>query len=734
MNPSLKRRRPSFHDSDELLNYRRARNNQRLKSRFESIFKRFGRDFSDVGDEIDLETGEIVVNNGHIVSMRDEHDIHGVGNDNDKLGDIRVSDNPSVGAGISKSSGLLSKSLPTLQTSEVAPELHDLSGHDQLHELDDLTIDPKWRVPFIPSLESRRLHEFSPESLLDGIENRSHRSQSPLGQSLWAPSGTSYAATFWARGRTSSLSNLDMKRIWTIEEEALLRHLKITTNLNSTEMQIHFRGRTSTAIRSHWKKMTLAGERVKVRERRNMGPKLHWTNDEEDLLHHMKTNTKLSLQEMAEKLPGRSIASIMRHWRVLSKIDTGRGQSVRQEIRSLLDERRTTSSEVPHPKSHRISPPAEVLSDNTAAQLSSEKEGPERQRPSSATGQKLHNLKTRSPIASRLPLEGLVSSTPRNPEILRVVIEGRPQNLEPTMLTSPTEKIHPSIETQSPGDSAEDLGQTRLLTTERSLRRSSSLIHHSNSVLPQTLTKISSSSTSRRSRLKKSNTKASRLIAILSADKHFLSRLSPDVLSSSPTNPVVGKLPVSTTATSNTDLQTLNRRKCLMRLNSRVPSSSPDLPPRDPDTFSSPKATLILSSSEAVHPVQQGQSLPHFKKKSRAPTTTTSKSTPNLRRDQLDGNVRIPPISQSAPRIEGPQDRAKLYPKKRRMMSVSFSSATVGSNLRDCSDDELSLPASRFSTASIPGAPQTKTSTSTPSRRCGLPGLKCERMVCLRCI
>lgn len=42
----------------------------KLKSAFESIFEKYGKDFTGVGDEIDLRTGEIVVNNGHIQSLK----------------------------------------------------------------------------------------------------------------------------------------------------------------------------------------------------------------------------------------------------------------------------------------------------------------------------------------------------------------------------------------------------------------------------------------------------------------------------------------------------------------------------------------------------------------------------------------------------------------------------------------------------------------------------------------
>ncbi|PGH03363.1 hypothetical protein GX51_04094 [Blastomyces parvus] len=52
----------------------RQANDMRLKSRFENIFEKYGKDFSSVGDEIDLATGNIVIDNGHIEKMRNEQD------------------------------------------------------------------------------------------------------------------------------------------------------------------------------------------------------------------------------------------------------------------------------------------------------------------------------------------------------------------------------------------------------------------------------------------------------------------------------------------------------------------------------------------------------------------------------------------------------------------------------------------------------------------------------------
>jgi len=61
-------------DPDADLQQRRARLDYKLKSTFEAIFEKYGQDFEGVGDEIDLETGEVVVNNGHLLEMLDERD------------------------------------------------------------------------------------------------------------------------------------------------------------------------------------------------------------------------------------------------------------------------------------------------------------------------------------------------------------------------------------------------------------------------------------------------------------------------------------------------------------------------------------------------------------------------------------------------------------------------------------------------------------------------------------
>ncbi|KUI58142.1 hypothetical protein VP1G_05433 [Cytospora mali] len=63
------RRDPAFQ-----LEQARDRAAYKLKSRFENIFAKYERDFTGVGDEIDLRTGQVVVDNGHLESMRSVKD------------------------------------------------------------------------------------------------------------------------------------------------------------------------------------------------------------------------------------------------------------------------------------------------------------------------------------------------------------------------------------------------------------------------------------------------------------------------------------------------------------------------------------------------------------------------------------------------------------------------------------------------------------------------------------
>ncbi|KAG8674735.1 hypothetical protein FPOAC1_000707 [Fusarium poae] len=65
-------------DPDIQLALKRANANQKLHATMAHIIEKYSRDFEGIGDEIDMATGEIVVNNGHLRNMRDEGDVEGL--------------------------------------------------------------------------------------------------------------------------------------------------------------------------------------------------------------------------------------------------------------------------------------------------------------------------------------------------------------------------------------------------------------------------------------------------------------------------------------------------------------------------------------------------------------------------------------------------------------------------------------------------------------------------------
>ncbi|ODA77542.1 hypothetical protein RJ55_07171 [Drechmeria coniospora] len=74
----LARRDPAYK-----LSLDRAYADNRFQSTMAHIFEKYGRDFEGIGDEIDMMTGEIVVNNGHLQNMRSETDV-GLRNGNEE--------------------------------------------------------------------------------------------------------------------------------------------------------------------------------------------------------------------------------------------------------------------------------------------------------------------------------------------------------------------------------------------------------------------------------------------------------------------------------------------------------------------------------------------------------------------------------------------------------------------------------------------------------------------------
>ncbi|KAH7001553.1 hypothetical protein EDB80DRAFT_810840 [Ilyonectria destructans] len=73
---------PPPQDQGYQLAIKRAQADQKLHATMAHIIEKYSQNFDGIGDEIDMETGEIVVNNGHLRSMRHEGDLGG-GDDGD---------------------------------------------------------------------------------------------------------------------------------------------------------------------------------------------------------------------------------------------------------------------------------------------------------------------------------------------------------------------------------------------------------------------------------------------------------------------------------------------------------------------------------------------------------------------------------------------------------------------------------------------------------------------------
>lgn len=332
MGPPRKRQRlsrKSVPDAD--LQKRRARNDNRLKSIFESIFDKYGKDFDGIGDEIDLRTGEIVVNNGHLLGMTNERDAGHVEN---SLGELESEDSSSEeGNGGQDHDGgdaaLSSESETSLrkfynverlmQDAETEPlsTAFDRSLHGQIidhgSEADELADDAiewvtprearaiahqKWQLPDdglaishesiveeawrVPSL-SKSTAPCSSTQKAAPIVNHVPESRDPKepGTSLWSSSERKLRRPRPAKAPPlhqltppapnsncpevkhydSSRSKDDRKNLpWTEEEEDLLRYLKSETKLSYRLMDSYFPRRPWKAVASKWTQMVNCGK------------------------------------------------------------------------------------------------------------------------------------------------------------------------------------------------------------------------------------------------------------------------------------------------------------------------------------------------------------------------------------------------------------------------------------------------------------------------------------------
>ncbi|KAL8967866.1 MAG: hypothetical protein Q9183_002730, partial [Haloplaca sp. 2 TL-2023] len=318
-------------DADAELHVRRARNDQKLKSIFESIFEKYSKDFSDVADEIDMNTGKVVRENGHILNMMHEKDL-GVdeettpsesndqsaqdcleqdpssrtvqdsqdyeSSDDDPLGSVE--DAIQVAASRLKQSSF--KTLSRLPTS--------VERTDYRPPTDDI-----WWAPELPQDTVLEMGLPSPDtSDVEGSD--ATRSPSPPGTSLWALP--------WQRAPRSKLGGLSKynsnesdvlstpSTAWTTEEDDLLRFMKSTTTLKYDEFLDRFPGRTVISLRSRWGLLNNGALSEPFLPRENA-----WAAEEDRLLRHLRSSTNKRWVEIQHELPGRSVNALRTRWHLL---------------------------------------------------------------------------------------------------------------------------------------------------------------------------------------------------------------------------------------------------------------------------------------------------------------------------------------------------------------------------------------------------------------------------------
>ncbi|KAF6230003.1 hypothetical protein HO133_004341 [Letharia lupina] len=350
MEPPFKRRRFSGNSYPEIdLHARRAQNDFRLKSIFESIFDKYGKDFDGIGDEIDMETGEIVVDNGHILGMTNERDAgdaeyssEEVADDEDDHSLIEYREEHFAALKSSKAgdTAAMEESEASGQSDFDADSLMgDVPAESHLHQLgkksrravsipsdddedelassdiewashrkdrlsaqetscllkdkpafaDEPNIEPAWRAPPLPNIAI--LKRERDKVGLTSVDNmREYSDDERAGISLWTPeakkpprrrhdsaNSVSQRSLSFARGQENSadepvfdLSNSEpaARRIvkWTQEEEELLIHLKTTTNLSGAAMESYFPERQRSSIASHWTYMITHGKASSKRQ------------------------------------------------------------------------------------------------------------------------------------------------------------------------------------------------------------------------------------------------------------------------------------------------------------------------------------------------------------------------------------------------------------------------------------------------------------------------------------
>ncbi|KAL2041320.1 hypothetical protein N7G274_005702 [Stereocaulon virgatum] len=341
MERPLKRVRLSGNTDPETdLRRRRAQNDSRLKSIFESIFEKYGKDFEGVGDEIDMRTGEIVVNNGHILGMTGEKDAGDAGSSSEELESGYYSEDQDIETPVGY-----------YELQDVGQKLDDSVHADLMAELEvswrsDDDADSLMGAIEVehPSIEANTILSVEnavSDSEEDELANSDFQWMTPrhifaVAEGRWRrgkqknePFDDSTIELAWRATPISKLSpssqrmpdvrpisiddvqdDLDSEgegvSLWAPEGKKLRRRRSRKSYPPTDQPLLEKREGYDTKIRPSHKSVPS-----------QVSWQRYWTREDEKLLRKLKATTRLTYRDMQKYFPYRTKASIGLHWRIM---------------------------------------------------------------------------------------------------------------------------------------------------------------------------------------------------------------------------------------------------------------------------------------------------------------------------------------------------------------------------------------------------------------------------------
>ena len=363
MEPPFKKRRLPGSSYPEIdLHARRAQNDIRLKSIFESIFDKYGKDFDGIGDEIDMETGEIVVDNGHILGMTDERDAGDAEYSSEELGDsdddhssIEYSEENLAALRPSKAGDLaFMEGIEASEQSDFDADslMGDVPAESHLHQLGKKSRN----TVSIPSddeedeLASSDLEWASHSKDRLGAQERWRLlrdqpsfSDEPAIEPAWRAPPLPNNALLKRERKKVELTSVDDVReysdderagisLWTPEVKKRTRRRHKNANSISQRSRLFARGQENNADGPLSDLSILEPVARKI---------VKWKQEEEELLIHLKTTTNISGAAMESYFPGRPRNAIASHWNYM--ITRGKA-SPKPQVPTILGRRSSLPS------------------------------------------------------------------------------------------------------------------------------------------------------------------------------------------------------------------------------------------------------------------------------------------------------------------------------------------------------------------------------------------------------